>query len=157
MAWPAKSRRRYYAPISWDSNKSPRHFHNPIEWDLVSKERLSSNYTCDKCRIRDLLFEEFTSEQLRSWFIPKSHGIYQYHDIKMSLNRVFACMRIKPIEDESITCTLWYRRDDSYSKYSATFTPKEVGVSCIYEFDLDAARWLKFDLTPRDPPPRWPH
>lgn len=157
MACPDRSRRRFYVPVAESLTRTPRPFYVPIPWDLVQKESRKDNYTCDKCRIRSLLFEEFTSDQLRQWFIPKADSFYQYHRLKTSLNRTYGYIDIIPVEGESITCTLQYCRDTSYTRYTATFTPRELGTNYIYEFDLDAARWLGFNLTPREPRKHWFH
>ena len=115
-----------------------RHFSLDIPWDSVLRERPTLRYFCEKCRVREHLFEEFTVEQLQALFTLKQgtalgywpkRSHYNHYDgflfIQAKLGHIHCVPQLNP----------WFR-------YQAVFESRELGADLIYEFDTDAAEWL---------------
>ena len=115
-----------------------RNFDINIPWDSVLRERPTLRYFCEKCRVREHLFEEFTVEQLQALFTLKQGTALGYWPKRPHYNNYDGFLFIQA-KLGHIQCDLqlnpWFR-------YKAAFEPKELGADLIYEFDIDAAKWL---------------
>ena len=119
-------------------HRALRNFDINIPWDSVPRETPPLRGSCEKCRIRKHLFEEFTVEQLQALFTLKPGTAIGYWPKRPHYNRYEGFLYIHA-KLEHIHCVLqlnpWFR-------YQAVFEPRELGADLIYEFDTDAAEWL---------------
>lgn len=115
-----------------------RNFNIDIPWDSVLRESPPLRGFCEKCRIREHLFEEFTVEQLQALFTLKPGTAIGYWPTRPHYNHYDGFLYVQA-KLEHIHCVLQLNPG---SRYQAAFESRELGADLIYEFDIDAAKWL---------------